>query len=96
MAQERATIFHEVRYPEPDDRGRTLCLQYVRYHHDEGTDHDGYRFIYRDPQDRLLSGILYIPKAAQILWLLGQAAEHGWLTTAEQVAHDPASGQEAD
>jgi hypothetical protein len=39
---------------------------------------------------------LYIPKAAPILWLLGQAAEHGWLTTAEQVSYDPAPGLEAD
>jgi hypothetical protein len=91
MSSEPAKIFHEVRYPESDDRGRTLCFQYVRYHMEDGGAEDGYRFIYRDPQDRLLSGILYIPKAAQILWLLGQAAEHGWLTTAEQVAHDPAS-----
>jgi hypothetical protein len=49
MSSEPATVFREVRYPEPDDRGRTLCFQYVRYYMEDGGAEDGYRFIYRDP-----------------------------------------------
>jgi hypothetical protein len=78
MAQQSATILHEVRYPQAY-RTLTLCFQYVCYHLEDGREEEGYRFIYRAPDGRMLSGILYIPTAEQLWALLQDAIRDGWL-----------------
>jgi hypothetical protein len=58
-----------------------LCFHEVTYHYDDGTpDQDGYRFIWRRPDNSLQAarGQARIPDAAALDRLLTAARRAGW------------------
>lgn len=61
--------------------GSTLCFQKVIYHHPDGRDEAGYRFIYRgsDGNLRPQRGQARIEDGAQLKRLTDKATEAGWL-----------------
>lgn len=63
----------------------TLCFQWGVWHYDDSSSQDGYRFIWRDKENKLRPqrGQARIPDAARMLDLMGQAADEGWFVTAE-------------
>ena len=64
------------------------CFQWVTYTHDNGNpDEQGYRFIWRRPDDSLQAarGQARIPSIADIHTLMAMAGRAGWLGTAESV-----------
>lgn len=58
-----------------------LCFQYCRYEYGEGTEQNGYRFIWRKPKNKHLQGArgqARIPSTSILLKLVSQAIEEGW------------------
>jgi len=79
----KVEIIHEVREREPD---WNLCFQWCRYRYDDGRpDEMGYRFIWRDPDDKLhpQRGQAVIHSAAQMFRLITEAILEGWFITCE-------------
>lgn len=83
MATANIEIIHEAR---EHNSGWNLCFQWCRYRYDDGSpDEMGYRFIWRDPEDRLhpQRGQALIQSAAQMFHLIELAMQDGWFVTAE-------------
>jgi hypothetical protein len=83
-------IHHEVMLGHPGQW--RLCFQWVRYRYEDGSpSQDGYRFIWRRPDDSLqpARGQARIPSAAELLELLSLASRAGWFVTAEGAAAVP-------
>ena len=75
----RVEIHNEVGTGEPDDWN--LYFQRCTYHYDDGSDEDGYRFIWRTPDGKLqpARGQARIPNARTLRDLISQAQAEGWL-----------------
>lgn len=58
-----------------------LCFQSCTYHYDDGSQEDGYRFIWRTAEGRLqpARGQARIPDAATLERLITAARAAGWL-----------------
>jgi hypothetical protein len=72
-------IHNEV--PKRRKRGSwELCFQNVTYHYADGTTDDGYRFIWRRPDNTLqpARGQARIPNAAALDKLIKEAKSDGW------------------
>lgn len=78
MAQSRVVVLNEVKTSKPN--GWTLCFQYCRYEYGDGNEENGYRFIWRRPNNNLQGarGQARIPSIADILFLTGNAISEGW------------------
>jgi len=74
---------HEVMLGDEGDW--RLCFQWAEYTYDDGSSDLGYRFIWRDSDgnQRPHRAQARIPKANDLLSLLGKAAEEGWLGNCE-------------
>lgn len=64
-----------------------LCFQYGTYNYDDGKSEKGYRFIWRDEQNKLRPqrAQARIPSAEQLFYLLSLASKDGWLVSIEKV-----------
>ena len=76
-------VHHEVR-GEPRE-GSQLCFQWVTYTFEDGSQENGYRFIWRRPDGtmRPTRGQARIPSAADLFDLLQRATQAGWFVAAE-------------
>ena len=83
-------IHHEVR-SDPHD-GWQLCFQWVTYTLEDGSQENGYRFIWRRPDGtmRPARGQARIPSAANLFDLLQRATTAGWFIAAESAHTLPA------
>lgn len=72
-------VIHEVKRHEVENKW-VLCFQYCKYVYDANTSETGYRFMWRQPNGKLLSakGQARIPKMSDILYLVSKAMEQGW------------------
>jgi hypothetical protein len=74
-------ILNEIAHPEHRPNGWRLCLQWVRYQYDDGSEPEtGYRFIWRRPDGSLqpARGQARIPSLADAELLIRLAREMGW------------------
>lgn len=57
-----------------------LCFQYCTYNYDDGSQEEGYRFIWRMPDGKLqpARGQARIPDAASLNRLVAAATAAGW------------------
>ncbi|MBV1820429.1 hypothetical protein L0P54_10485 [Anaerosalibacter bizertensis] len=78
MAQTRVIVLNEVKTDKPN--GWQLCFQYCRYEYGDGSEENGYRFIWRRPNGNLQGarGQARIPSTVDILNLVGLAISEGW------------------
>ena len=79
MAQARVVILNEAKKGKADEWA--LCFQWCRYEYGDGSEENGYRFIYRKPNSGHLQGArgqARIPTIADILELIGIAIREGW------------------
>ena len=75
------TIIHEVPNKETQLKDNwCLYFQFGTYHYDDGTQDDGYRFIWRRPDGTLQAsrGQARIPSKQELFTLLALASEAGW------------------
>ena len=74
----RILVFNEV--SKNFYSGWQLCLQWGRYVHEDGETEDGYRFIWRRPDNSLQAarGQARIPSLAEAEELMRRAREAGW------------------
>jgi hypothetical protein len=58
-----------------------LCFQQCTYYQDDGRIFKGYRFIWRDPEERMKPqrGQARIPNAKILRRLIAKAEDEGWL-----------------
>lgn len=72
-------VIHEVKRHEVENKW-VLCFQYCKYVYDANTSETGYRFMWRQPNGKLLSakGQARIPKMSDLLYLVSKAMEQGW------------------
>jgi hypothetical protein len=58
-----------------------LCFHHVTYHYDDGSNDEGYRFMWRRPDNTLQTarGQARIPDAAALNRLVNAAKAGGWL-----------------
>ena len=72
-------VIYEVKRHEVENKW-VLCFQYCKYCYDANTSETGYRFMWRQPNGKLLSakGQARIPKMSDILYLVSKAMEQGW------------------
>lgn len=77
------TILNEVSNGDTGDW--RLCFQWCSYEYDDGSTQNGYRFIWRRPDDSLqpARGQARIPNASELLGLIHQATVAGWFITSE-------------
>lgn len=64
-----------------DDSEWILCFQYCTYHYDEAEDQNGYRFIWREPDNKHLQpvrGQTRIPSVKDAIELINLAIKEGW------------------
>lgn len=78
----RVVIRNEVVHPKhvrAEEEWR-LCLQWVRYMHEDGAIEDGYRFIWRRPDGSLQAarGQARIPSLKDAELLMHLANKYGW------------------
>ena len=75
----RVKILEEVKLP-PTPNDYVLCLQWCKYVYDDGVVEDGYRFIWRRPDDTLegARGQARIPELSMVLDLVKMATTVGW------------------
>lgn len=80
MAQGRVVVLNEVRNDNVNPGEWCLCFQYCRYEYGDGTEENGYRFIWRRPDGTLQGarGQARIPSIANILELTAKALKAGW------------------
>lgn len=66
-----------------------LCFQYGTYHYDDGTNESGYRFIWRDEENRLRPqrAQARIPSGQSLFKLLSLASKEGWFISIENLLH---------
>jgi hypothetical protein len=78
MAQTRVVILNETKKGNPGEW--RLCFQYCRYEYEDGTEENGYRFIWQRPDGTLQAarGQARIPSVADILLLVSEAIKGGW------------------
>ncbi|HHW31422.1 MAG TPA: hypothetical protein GXX20_07095 [Clostridiaceae bacterium] len=78
MAQTRVVVLNETKKGNPGEW--TLCFQYCRYEYEDGTEENGYRFIWQRPDGTLQAarGQSRIPSIADILLLVSEAIKGGW------------------
>jgi len=78
MAQARVVIIHEVMKGKEGEW--RLCFQYCRYEYGDGTEENGYRFIWRRQNGNLQGarGQARIPSVADMLELTAAAIRAGW------------------
>ena len=78
MAQSRVVVLNEVSQGIINDWN--LCFQYCRYEYGDGSEDNGYRFIWRRPNENLQGarGQARIPSIAILLSLVSKAIEEGW------------------
>jgi hypothetical protein len=78
MAQARVVVLNEVKTGEANEWN--LCFQYCRYEYGDGTEENGYRFIWRRPNGNLQGarGQARIPSVSDILSLTSKALSEGW------------------
>lgn len=78
MAQARVVILNETKMGEPGEWN--LCFQWCRYEYGDGSEENGYRFIWRNDDGNLagLRGQARIPSIAEILDLISIAIKEGW------------------
>lgn len=78
MANAYVKILHETQHPM--DSGWKLCFQHCQYHYDTGGLQEGYRFIWRRPDETLQAarGQARIPSLSIILKLTSIAMSAGW------------------
>ena len=78
MSQCRVEVLKEVSQGIENDWN--LCFQYCRYEFEDGTEENGYRFIWRRPNKSLQGamGQARIPSIADILTLTSKAMAEGW------------------
>lgn len=78
MAQSRVVVLNETKIGEPNEWN--LCFQYCRYEYGDGTEENGYRFIWRRPNGNLQGarGQARIPSISDILLLTSKAMAEGW------------------
>jgi len=74
-------VLNEVSANNPNADGCDLYFQHVIYHYDNGTQEDGYRFIYRNNEGNLLphKGQARISNKKELLNLINLAVDAGWL-----------------
>ncbi|QIY83003.1 hypothetical protein HER18_05350 [Chryseobacterium sp. NEB161] len=62
-----------------------LCFQWCEYNYDDGSAENGYRFIWRRPDNTLQAarGQARIPSFVDMQELILLAAQDGWLITVE-------------
>lgn len=72
-------LIHEVKKPIGND-GWILCFQYGRYVYEDGTQEEGYRFIWRYPDGKQQGarGQARIPSLTDAQDLIKRAIEDGW------------------
>ena len=72
-------ILNEVCETTPTNSWR-LCFQFCRFKFDDGSYQDGYRFIWRRPDNSLQAarGQARIPSIARLLCLVALAIQNGW------------------
>lgn len=78
MASANVKIHNEVKAKAESDW--ILAFQYCTYIYDDGSTQDGYRFIWRRPNDSLQAarGQARIPSVPVALKLIGEAVKRGW------------------
>ena len=78
MAQSRVVVLNEVTKGSADEW--RLCFQWCRYEFADGTEENGYRFIWRRPSNALQGarGQARIPSISDILELTAEAIRQGW------------------
>lgn len=76
--QGRVVILNEVK--QHNNPAWCLCFQYCRYEFGDGTEQNGYRFIWRRPDGSLQGarGQARIPSLADIQELNAKAIREGW------------------
>ena len=78
MAQTRVVVINEAK--KGTDGGWVLCFQFCRYEYGNGTEDNGYRFIWRRPDGSLQAarGQARIPSIADINEFTAIALRNGW------------------
>lgn len=78
MAQARVVVLHEAKQGKEGDW--VLCFQYCRYEYGDGSEENGYRFIWRRPNGNLQGarGQARIPSIADVQELTATALREGW------------------
>ena len=78
MAQGRVVVLNEIRKGNPGEW--QLCFQRCRYEYGDGTEEEGYRFIWRRPNGNMQGarGQARIPSIADIMELTAGAIRAGW------------------
>lgn len=81
MAQSRVKVLHEV--PKNNllnENQWNLCFQHVRYEYSDGSEQEGYRFIWRRPNGNMQGarGQARIPSISKLLELVSMAMADGW------------------
>jgi hypothetical protein len=76
----RVVVFNEAIHPDYPAGAWRLCLQWVRYMKDDGEIQDGYRFIWRRPDNSLQAarGQARIPSRQDAERLFQMARDGGW------------------
>ena len=84
MVSAKVEILHEVKQKviyRDVDKGH-LCFQHCLYHYDNGVCDEGYRFIWRRPDDaeslQAARGQAILPSVEVITKLISLAEENGW------------------
>lgn len=80
MSSAKVEIHNEVKAKAKADSDWILAFQYCTYIYDDGSTQDGYRFIWRRPNDSLQAarGQARIPSVPVALKLIGEAVKRGW------------------
>lgn len=75
----KVQVVHEVQ-KNNFSHGGVLCFQWCRYVHDNGTLEEGYRFIWRNSEGKMLAhrGQARIPSIEVALKLIQEAKNEGW------------------
>lgn len=78
MSKSRVIVLNEV--TKGTEGNWILCFQYCKYEYGDGTNQNGYRFIWRRPNGNLQGarGQARIPSIADILELTSRAIRDGW------------------
>lgn len=78
-AQTRIVLLNQAK-KETTPGGWHLCFQYCRYEYANGSEANGYRFIWERPNGSLQAvlGQARIPSIPDILFLVSEAIKGGW------------------
>lgn len=84
MEGSRVQVVQETSYQFP--RGGKLCFQWCRYLHPDGSMEEGYRFIWKTEDGKLLAhrGQARIPSVEVALMLIKKAQNEGWGSNVSQ------------